>query len=196
MRETSDAMPDPRLATTRASASPRDADGQCRGNGPSNTPERARGRGRGLGAPPNTPADVPVARPVDRAADGYAVRSAITKAATEAVTQDLYERATLERPLVPHGDAASPTPASATLIGLLDDLRRAVTCYVCDRRVAGAPIERVLPEVKALVREAVACEGWHDPAEALMQQVVGWTIAAYYAEPEPPPEGVHVGGRR
>jgi hypothetical protein len=61
----------------------------------------------------------------------------------------------------------------------------------------------VLPEVKGLVREAVACEGWYDPGETLMEQVVGWAVAAYYAEPKPSlvtlvtleaPEDAHVGG--
>jgi hypothetical protein len=200
MRETSDAMPDPRLATIRPADFAQEADGQCRGIGPSGTPERSSGRGRGglgLGGSPNTPADVPVARPVVREADGYAERSAITKAATEAVRRDAADRAALQRAPVATRDATSSTRASsADLIGLLEHLRTVVARYVCDRRVAGAPIERVLPEVKALVREAVAYEGWHDAAEALMRQVVGWTIAAYYDAPGPAQAGVHVAGRR
>jgi hypothetical protein len=125
---------------------------------------------------------------VVREADGYAVRSAIAKAATEAMMRDAADRAALERPPMATGDVTSSTQASsADLIALLDQLRAAVARYVAERRVAGAPIERVLPEVKALVREAVAYEGWHDAAEALMGQVVGWTIATYYAQPEQPP---------
>jgi hypothetical protein len=111
--------------------------------------------------------------------------------------RDAAARAALERPPVATGDATSSTRASsADLIGLLERLRMAVARYVCDRRVAGAPVERVLPEVKALVREAVAYEGWHDAAEALLRQVVGWTIATYYDAPGPAQEGVHVAGRR
>lgn len=40
--------------------------------------------------------------------------------------------------------------------------------------------------MKGLVREAVAYEGWFDPAMAVVQQVVGWPIAAYDDDaPEP-----------
>ena len=196
-------MPDPRPTTSRSAASARDADGQCRGIGPSVTPGSSRSRGRGGWSSPA--ADAPVARPVVREADGYAVRSAIAKAATEAVMRDAAQCAALERPSVATGDVTSSTQApSADLIVLLDQLRTAVACYVGERRVTGAPIERVLPEVKAFVRVAVAYEGWHDAAEALMRQVVGWTIATYYAQPEQPPrserkvlmeESSHVGGR-
>jgi hypothetical protein len=99
-------------------------------------------------------------------------------------------------------DAAPATQPSADLVGLLDRLHTAVARYVGGRRLAGAPIERVLPEVKALVREAVAYEGWHDPAETLVQQVVGWTIAAFYDVPAPLQasqewqESPHAAGRR
>jgi hypothetical protein len=137
---------------------------------------------------------------VVREADGYAVRSAITQAATEAVTQDAAERATLATRPMATDDSAPSAPASADLTRLLDHLRTVVACYVCDRRRAGAPIERVLPEVKGLVRAAVAHEGWHEPAAALMRHVVGWTIAAYYDAPAQPrpqaQETPHVAGRR
>jgi hypothetical protein len=193
MRETSGAMPDPRLTTSYPAVSAHDDDAQCRGIGPSGSLDSPHSRGRGLGASPNTAADVPVARPVVREADGHAVRAAITKAV---VARDAAERAAVESwPVAPRDAAPSmqaSTPASADLIGLLDHLRLAVARYACDRRAAGAPIERVLPEVKGLVRDAAAYDGWYDPAEALMQQVVGWTITAYYDKPEPPREGVHV----
>jgi hypothetical protein len=193
----SDAMPDPRPGTSRPADVAHDADGQCRGIGPTVTPDGARGRGRGVW--PNTPADVPVVRPVVREADGYAGRSAITKAATEPVMRDAADRAGLSRGPGATSDALLSTQVSADLIVLLDQLRTAVSHYVGERRLAGAPIERVLPELKALVREAVAYEGWHDVVEPLMRWVVGWTMAAFYDQPEPPPrqgeEAPRVAGR-
>jgi hypothetical protein len=183
----SDAMPDPRPGTSRPADVAQDADGQCRGIGLSGTPERSSRRGRGGGASPTTPADVPVARPVVRDADECVERSAITKAATEAVMRDAADRAALARRPAAAGDALPSTQVSADLVVLLDQLRTAVAHYVSERRRAGAPIERVLPDVKALVRKAVAYEGWYDAAEPLMRQVVGWTIAAFYDQPEPPP---------
>jgi hypothetical protein len=191
----SDAMPDPRPGTSRPADVAQDADGQCRGIGPTVTPDGARGWGRGVWPTPR--GDAPVARPVVRDADGYAGRAAITKAATEAVMRDAADRAALARRPVATRDALPSTQVSADLqvladlIVLLDQLRTAVAHYVGERRLAGAPIERVLPDVKALVGRAVAYEGWHDAAEALMRQVVGWTIAAFYDAPvqlQPPPE--------
>jgi hypothetical protein len=202
----SDAMLDPRLPASRPAAAARDADGQCRGIGPSGTPERSPGRGRGGGAWSNTQTDAPVARVVVREADGHVVRSAITRAAAAAVMRDAAERAALEWRPVASGDAApSMQASSADLIALLDQLRTAVVRYVADRREAGAPIQRVLPEVKGVMREAGAYEGWHDPAEVLMRQVVGWTIVAFYGAPEQLPssqewqeaqEAPHISGRR
>ena len=204
----SEVMSDPRLTTSGPAVSARDADVQCRGIGPSLTPEGGPstgepGRGRGRGAWPSGPADgptdVPVARPVVRNADGQAVRYAVTEAATAAVSRDAADRAAVEWRRPATGDRAPPAEPSADLARLLDHLRTTVVRYVSDRRRAGVPVQRVLPEVKGLVREAVAYEGWYDPAETLMQQVVGWTIAAYYGEPEPSlnaREGVHVAGRR
>ena len=179
-----DAMPDPRPGTSRPADFAQDADGQCRGIGPSGTADGARGWGRG--ARPNTPADAPVAGAVVREADGHAVRSAIRNAAAQAVARAAAERAAVgSRPVTP-GDAAPAAQPSADLVGLLDRLRAAVARYVGGRRLAGAPVERVLPEVKGLVREAAAPEASHEPAEALMRRVVGWTIAAFYDAPEQP----------
>jgi hypothetical protein len=196
----SDAMPDPRLDTSRPADFAPDADGQCRGIGPSVPPDGTRGRGRG--AWPNTPADAPVARAAEREADAHAVRSAMRNVAMQAVAHAAAERAATESWPVATGDAAPATQPSADLVGLPDRLRTAIARYVAGRRLAGAPIERVLPEVKAFVRETVAYEGWHDPAEALMQQVVGWTIAAFYDGPAPLQasqecqEAPHAAGRR
>ena len=80
-------------------------------------------------------------------------------------------------------EEASAEP-SAELVRLLAHLQATVAGYVHERREAGGPVERVLPEVKALVREASALERWFDPADALMAQVVRWTITAFYDEPE------------
>jgi ABC-type transporter Mla subunit MlaD len=86
----------------------------------------------------------------------------------------------------PLADAAGALDApSAELARLLGHLRSTVGRYVRERRAAGLPVERVLPEVKGLVRAAWAPEEWFDSADALTTQVVGWTITAYYDEPEP-----------
>lgn len=190
-------MPGPRFRSLRptASASAGDANGQGRDGGPSVTPKRASNQRQGRTAWPSLLGEVSVARPVVREADGHAVQ----RAATDAVSQDAAERAAQAGRLPMAPRITAPEQPSADLARLLGHLRTTVARYVGDRRQAGAPIQRVLPEVKGLVREAVAYEAWYDPAEALMQQVVGWTIAAYYAEPEPSlaaQEGVRVVGRR
>jgi hypothetical protein len=85
----------------------------------------------------------------------------------------------------PLADAPEALDAlSADLTPLLGQLRSTVGRYVRDRRAAGLAVERVVPEVRGLVREASAREGWSDPADMLMTRVVGWTIGAYYDEPE------------
>jgi hypothetical protein len=184
-------MPDPRLSTSRPTHAARDADAQCRGIGPSVPPDGARGRGGG--AWPNTPTDAPVARAVVRDAD----RQAVPRVAPEAVSEDAAERAAQAGRLAAAAPLASAEEPSAELIRLLDRLRSTVAGHVGGRRRAGVPVQRVLPEVKGLVREAVAREGWYDPGETLMAQVVGWAVAAYYAEPKQAPDvpvGAHVGG--
>ena len=74
-----------------------------------------------------------------------------------------------------------PTPE---LLRVLTRLRTQLTRYVSRRRAAGVPIERVLPEVKCLVRESQSVERWADPAGTLMAQIVRMSITAYYDEPE------------
>jgi hypothetical protein len=54
------------------------------------------------------------------------------------------------------------------------------------------PVERVLPEVKCLVREAESCEGWRDPSDALMAHAVRWSIEAYYGAYHDAPALRHV----
>jgi hypothetical protein len=152
--------------------------------------------GRGRATWPSVAADAPIARSVVHDADGQAV----PRGAPEAVSEDAIARAAQAWRLpaaLPVAPAAEP---SVELSRLLDRLRTAVAHYVGDRRLAGAPVQRVLPEVQGFVREAIAYEGWYDPGETLMEQVVGWAVAAYYAEPKPSlvtleaPEGARVGG--
>jgi hypothetical protein len=94
----------------------------------------------------------------------------------------------LQRPPNDHEDdavqAAGPYDApSPELARLLAMVRTEVTRYVVARRGVGAPIERVLPEVKCLVRASQVYERWDDPRDTLMTQVVHWVIGAYYDEP-------------
>ena len=73
-----------------------------------------------------------------------------------------------------------PDARSTALTDLLSALRGRVWTYVGDRRLAGARIEHLLPQVKALVREGASGVGplnWHVPLEEL---VVRWAIEAYY----------------
>ncbi|HEY0776999.1 MAG TPA: hypothetical protein VGD56_03440 [Gemmatirosa sp.] len=74
------------------------------------------------------------------------------------------------------GVAFDPVP------GLLAQLRAATTVYVCGLQATGARPEQMLVRVKALVRDAMAAEGWHDveATDALVAHVVRWSIAAYY----------------
>jgi hypothetical protein len=75
-----------------------------------------------------------------------------------------------------------PSPVLARLLG---HLQETVARYVAGRRTEGAPIERVLPEVRCVVREAESAEGPFGASEALMGQVVRWVIAAYQDRPDP-----------
>jgi hypothetical protein len=80
---------------------------------------------------------------------------------------------------VPATARADVTPPSS-FSPLLADLHDSLTTYVRQRRADGAPVERVLPEVKGIVREAEFAESWPDELGVLMAQVVRWTIEAYY----------------
>jgi hypothetical protein len=83
-------------------------------------------------------------------------------------------------------DATSDHHApSAELVHLMGRVRVLVVSYVRWRRAAGAPVERVLPEIEGLVRQAAASEGWLDPAESLAAEVVRWSIEAYHDAPAP-----------
>jgi hypothetical protein len=155
--------------------------------------------GRGRATWPSVAADAPIARSVVHDADGQAV----PRLAPEAVPEDATERAAQAWRLPATCPVVPAEEPSVELSRLLHRLRTTVARYVGDRCRAGAPVQRVLPEVRSLVREAVAYEGWYDPGETLMEQVVGWAVAAYYAAPKPSPltpeapdvpEGARVGG--
>jgi hypothetical protein len=68
------------------------------------------------------------------------------------------------------------------LVGLLAQLRGAITRYVFQLRAEGARPEQVLVQVKAHVREAMVAERWLDPraTKTLTGAVVRWSIDAYY----------------
>lgn len=77
-------------------------------------------------------------------------------------------------------DASGAALMPANLVALLDTLRASVTVYVCNRRREGAPIWHVLPEVKTLVQQADPDPDGFAGRESLVEQVVRWTIGAYY----------------
>jgi hypothetical protein len=80
--------------------------------------------------------------------------------------------------------AAQDQEPSAELVRLLAQLRASITVHVGRLRDDGVPPERMLPQVKVLVQETMAAEGWQDPSNTLLAQVVRWSIEAYYDEPE------------
>jgi hypothetical protein len=167
---------------TASTASPREAD--------------VTWRGIGTAAAPAAPAAAAAAARSSLAADtpvgGTAAREAMRLAVADAVTRGARERLADLRPLgVAGAVAASAAPLgdpvdapSPELVRRLTHLRSTVSRYARERREAGVPVERVIPEVKGLVREAASGEGWVDPAETLMAEVVRWAITAYYDEPE------------
>jgi hypothetical protein len=172
-------MPDPLLTPSSIAASAREVDAQCRGIG---EPPHAAGApvGTSGAARASIAGDVPVERPVVRDAVRLAVADAVTRQAHECVAGLWGLRAA--------GDTATAAELveapSPELVRLLGHLRSAVTRYVRERREAGAAVERVVPEVKCLVREAASCEGWVDPGDTLTAQAVRWAIEGYYDQPE------------
>lgn len=161
-------MYDLRPSISPPAVSAREADAQCRGiatSAASTDVGQARAR------------HVPAAgATTDGAVDRPAVRDAARELAAEAATWEAHEGLA--------GMLRDDVQPSLTLLRLMGQLQATVTRYVGERRAAGAPVERVLPEVKGLVREAASAEGWFDPTDALMAQVVRWTIAGYYDQPE------------
>jgi hypothetical protein len=126
--------------------------------------------------PVHRPVDRPIDRPVDWPVDRPVVRETARHLALVAMREASARG--------PRDTARVLDAPSAQLVGLLGHLRATVDRYVRERREAGLAVERVLPEVKGLVREALVIEGWPDSADTLMAQVVRWTIRAYYDQPE------------
>jgi hypothetical protein len=60
------------------------------------------------------------------------------------------------------------------------ELRESVVAYVRDLRAQGVPSERMLVLVKVAVREATPPELDAYEARALMEDVVRWSVDAYY----------------
>jgi hypothetical protein len=181
-------MPDPHMATTPTAAA-LEADAQCRGIGARPTAAVASPVGASPAAAPRIRPDAPVERPIERPI----VREAVLLAVAETITHEAHERvervAHWRRPVVADGVAAperafADEGPSPELVRLLGELQSTVSRYTRDRRDAGAAVERVVPEVKGLVREAAACEGWVDPGDTLTAQAVRWAIAAYYDRPQ------------
>lgn len=81
---------------------------------------------------------------------------------------------------------ADRTPAT-DMERLVAALRARVEGLVCRRRAHGVPVERVIPEVRRLVREAELAEGDPDALGVLDAQVVRWALDAYLDEPVPRP---------
>lgn len=75
-------------------------------------------------------------------------------------------------------------PPAPELIGLLAQLRAAITMHVARLRAHDVPPEQVVIEVKRLVREAEGNHAWADGTEIIVAQVVRWSIDAYYDQPE------------
>jgi hypothetical protein len=177
----SDAMYDSRIPTTHSAASAHAANPPQPGIDPSlGTADLQDLQVRSSGA-------APVRMPTEAAVERPVLREAVRQVVTETVMRQANARVASAR----HGASSAalvpeePTEApSGELVRRLAHLRSTLTRYVSERRDAGIPVERVLPEVKALVREAATAEPWSDPADALMGQVVRWTITAYYDQPE------------
>ena len=79
----------------------------------------------------------------------------------------------------PLADTRIVSGVESELADLLADLHLCVINYVYRRRAEGASVERVLPEVRCLVREAESCERWNDPDDLLVTQAERWSREAY-----------------
>lgn len=124
-----------------------------------------------LSLSPSIDGPMPRARGVDQAVTGDALRAALTREAREGAAA----RRARWRDDLPTAPAPPAEPARRP-----DALRAVVRRYTRERRASGVSVERLLPEVKGLVREAETAAGWHDVDESLMTRVVRWTIDAYY----------------
>jgi hypothetical protein len=88
----------------------------------------------------------------------------------------------------------APDAPSPALARRLLQLRASVECYVRGRRAAGVPVERVIPEVERLVREAARRERWPGAVDALLAPVARWTAEAHADAPADAPARAHPTG--
>lgn len=86
-------------------------------------------------------------------------------------------------PCAPRWDDDPADAAPAALVRHLTALRDTVTDHASARRDAGAPIDRTIAELRALVEHAEHLEGQPDELGVLLGQVRLWTVAAYAEEP-------------
>ena len=89
------------------------------------------------------------------------------------------------------GERSSETNdgASAHLVDRLRRLRATIAAHVAERRGGGVPVERLLAEVRTLVREAASCEHATDPSDTLLRCTSQWAAAAYDRAGRPPRRG-------
>jgi hypothetical protein len=92
-------------------------------------------------------------------------------------------------------DLAAVDAAEAELVRRLVHLRTILTRYVRARRTTGAPVDRVLVEVRDLVRIATAGERWPDPDGALVAQSLQWALATFHDRASHPPHAEPEGTR-
>jgi hypothetical protein len=71
-------------------------------------------------------------------------------------------------------------PAVRESHALRAQLQTSVTAYVRRLRADGLPSERMLVQVKSVVRDATPPELDVDEARELMEDVVRWSVEAYY----------------
>lgn len=60
--------------------------------------------------------------------------------------------------------------------GVPPDLEPVVRAYAASRRAAGDPVERILVDIKALLREHVGTD-----VDVFRHRVVGWAVAGFFA---------------
>ena len=87
--------------------------------------------------------------------------------------------------LVPDGAGdASAVPSPPAFTASLADLRSAVAILAAARRADGAPLERVLAEVGALLSRAELLERAPGELALLADELRRWSAEAYHAAPE------------
>jgi hypothetical protein len=174
----SDNMALPLRTTEPTPTSSPDADAQCRGTGVRATPADGRADDR-RSAGSSACRDMPLGSGLA----GLALQMAIAEAVALDARERLADAMRLGVARVPATASERASGPSPELARCLERVRTTVSRYARERRAAGLAIVRLIPEVKALVRQE-GCQGWFDRADVLMAQAVSWTIAAYYDPPE------------